>query len=117
MKRLIIILLCIFSTFNAFADEYDAVRIYEKQYVEYGVKAVDNLDEVREIQYLLVPAEVEDGSYSVNLTRIGNNLYQIDGTNLLIETQFCYEYCFGEEAVLIVRNYNGITIGKIVFVE
>ena len=38
--------------------------------------------------------------YRVNLTRKDRNLYKIDGTAFLVQTQYCFVFGYGEEAVL-----------------
>ena len=99
----------------AFADEYNVICIYEKQQVKYGVKAIDNFDNIQEVSYLLVPTKVDEGTYSVLLTRKDTNLYKIEGTDLYIETQFCFEICIMEEAVLVIHNYGDLSFGTVIF--
>jgi hypothetical protein len=38
--------------------------------------------------------------YNVNLTRKDSNLYKVDGTSFWVQTQYCYAYGYGEEAIL-----------------
>jgi hypothetical protein len=38
--------------------------------------------------------------YKVNLTRKDQDLYQVDGTAIWVQTQYCYVYGYGEEAAL-----------------
>jgi hypothetical protein len=38
--------------------------------------------------------------YKVNLTRKDRNLYKVDGTAFWVQTRYCYEYGYGEEAAL-----------------
>ena len=38
--------------------------------------------------------------YEVHLTRKDRNLYKVDGTSFWVQTQYCYVYGYGEEAVL-----------------
>lgn len=115
MKRLVILICLMVSATIALADEYTVVCVYEKQRVEYGVKAIDNLDNIQEISCLLVPTKVDEGTYSVLLTRKDTNLYKIEGTDLYLETQFCFEICIMEEAVLVIHNYGDISFGTVIF--
>lgn len=44
--------------------------------------------------------------YKVYITRSDNNLYLDSTTDLVIKTKYCYEYSYGEEAVLIYDKYS-----------
>ena len=44
--------------------------------------------------------------YKVNVKRTDSNLY-IDRTNkILIKTKYCYEYTYGDDAILIYDKYS-----------
>lgn len=49
---------------------------------------------------LVVCTEALAEKYSVNVTRKEQNFYRVDGTNLTIETRYCYAYAYGEESIL-----------------
>lgn len=54
--------------------------------------------------------------YAVDVKKIGDNLYQIIGTNICIETRYCYEYTgYSEEVVLIIESNYGYTKGEVIF--
>ena len=38
--------------------------------------------------------------YQVNLTRRDTNFYEVDGQKLFIRTKYCYQYGYGEEAII-----------------
>jgi len=40
------------------------------------------------------------GDYSVNITRVGSNVYRVTSTDIYIETRYCYEYVYYEDAIL-----------------
>lgn len=44
--------------------------------------------------------------YKVNVKRDDSNLYIDNSTGLVIKTQYCYEYTYGDEAVLIYEKYS-----------
>lgn len=50
--------------------------------------------------------------YSVRLTRKGQDLYKDENSSIYIQTQYCYEYCNYEEAILKSSGYG---YGKIIF--
>lgn len=43
--------------------------------------------------------------YKVNVKRVDQDLYKTDN-GLYIQTQFCYEYTFGDNAVLKFQQYS-----------
>ncbi len=54
-------------------------------------------------------------SYSITVTRECNDLYRIDGTSYYLKTRFCFEFAFGEQA--LIRNYSpaGYSKGELCF--
>jgi len=44
--------------------------------------------------------------YKVNVKRDDSNLYIDTSSNLIIKTKYCYEYTYGDEAVLIYDKYS-----------
>jgi hypothetical protein len=42
--------------------------------------------------------------YSVTVKRVEKDLYREAGSKLIIETRYCYEYSYGEDAIL---NWEG----------
>lgn len=45
--------------------------------------------------------------YQVSVTRKGANLYKVDGQQIFIRTNYCYEYAYGEEAILKAAGSTG----------
>lgn len=60
-----------------------------------------------------VPAEA--ASYNVNVTRIGQDFYSIDGNTTILHTAFCYEYAYSEGATLSMSGFSGAYDGAIRF--
>jgi hypothetical protein len=56
----------------------------------------------------------ESSDYSIRVKRIARDLYQIDNTSIYIKTRYCYEYSYGDEAILSYTGY-GYTKGKLYF--
>jgi hypothetical protein len=44
--------------------------------------------------------------YEVTVTRIGQDLYQDLTTGIVIQTQFCYEYVYYDDAILKYEQYS-----------
>lgn len=56
--------------------------------------------------------------YKVQVTRVDQDTYRIEGQGVFIKTAYCYEFATWEDAVVILKSQpvNGsIAIGKIVF--
>lgn len=49
------------------------------------------------------------GRYSVSVTRKASNTYKLDGKAIWVQTRYCYEYAYSEDAVL--------TAGQLVFLD
>lgn len=52
---------------------------------------------------LAVPISASSTSvdrFSVSVKRIEKDLYQVEGQRVIIETRYCYEYAYGEDAIL-----------------
>jgi hypothetical protein len=44
--------------------------------------------------------------YKVNVKRVDANLYKSTSDGLYIETRYCYEYTYGDDAVLKYEQYS-----------
>lgn len=69
---------------------------------------------------LLSNIAVASDTYKVQVTRKGQDIYQVEGqgNSVFIKTAYCYEYATWEEAILILDSpsFSGsIAIGKIIF--
>ena len=97
------------------SDKYDIVRFYELVDVDSGAKAMDTYGGLHEIKSLYLPTKIDEGRYTVNVTREDSNFYRICDTDLFIETRYCYEYATREEVLLNVTSNYGYTRGEIIF--
>lgn len=104
-------------TTSASAESYDIAGIYEKVELKTGSKVLDSYGNVKEAKAVYVPAKIDTGKYEVELTRIDSNFYQICGTNLYIETKYCYEYATRDDAILNVTSSYGYTRGEVIFLD
>ena len=99
------------------ANSYDIAGIYEKEDLKTGSKVLDSYGNIKDARAVYVPTKIDSGKYEVELTKIDSNFYQIYGTNLYIETKYCYEYATRDDAILnIISNY-GYTRGEVIFLE
>lgn len=94
MKKIFTILIFAFTTVFIYADEYTVEVILEKEDVSSYTYALDTYDDLTKVESILWPAKLDEGKYSVNITRKDADLYKIDGTDLYIKTKYCYEYCY-----------------------
>lgn len=56
-------------------------------------------------------------TYKVNVTRVDNDFYRIDGTATYIRTQFCYQYVYSEEVVIDYKSSATPIKGTITFLK
>jgi hypothetical protein len=54
----------------------------------------------------LVPS-ANAGTYEINVTRKGSNVYRVDGKSIIIQTRYCYVYGYSEESLLKTNGYGG----------
>ena len=56
---------------------------------------------------ILIPLSGWAGTYELNVTRKGQNIYRVDGKGVFIQTRYCYVYAYSEEAILRSTGYGG----------
>ena len=98
-------------------DTYDVVQVYEAVELKSGSKSIDSYGNVEDAKIVLVPTKLDEGKYSVELTKVDSNFYKIYGTDLYIETRYCYEYATRDDAVLIIESNYGYTKGEVIFLD
>lgn len=59
--------------------------------------------------------DINIGSYEVSVKKVGDNLYEIIGTDIFIKTSMCYEYAYHDDAILVYEYKYGYTKGKLIF--
>ena len=120
MKHLKVVVICFIFVVSAFAanaeSSYDIAELYSVIKPTSGTKAVGKYDKTIDVEYILTPTKADTGKYIVEVKKIGDNLYQIKGTDLCVETRYCHEWAsYSEEVVLIIESNYGYTKGKIIF--
>lgn len=100
---------------SASSSSYDIVEIYQEVRVDSGAKVIDSYGDLKDVKKLLVPTRLDNGKYTVKVTRIDSNIYQICDTNYYIQTRYCYEYATREEVVVSITSAYGYTKGEIIF--
>lgn len=121
MKRLIFIFLTLLITgVTSYAeDTYEIEYILERQELPKGSKCLDGYDNVKKVKYVLVPIELEKGTYEATIKRIDSNLYELKfgyDDVIYIETRYCYKYTsYGDKAILIVNDRYSYKKAKVVF--
>ncbi len=99
------------------SEAYTITKIYEKIELDRGSKVIDSWGNIEDAKAVLVPTEIDRGRYSVEITCISSNFYQICGTSLYIETKYCYEYATREEVLLNITSTYGYNLGDVIFFE
>ena len=122
MKRLIIIFFTVLITGMASyaEDAFEVENILERQELPKGSKCLDRYDNVKEVKYVLIPIELEKGTYEATIKRIDSNLYELRfgyDDAIYIETSYCYKYTsYGDKAILIVNDRYSYKKAKVVFI-
>lgn len=78
-------------------------------------KVLTKRGNIEDVDIILIPTKLDSGAYKVKLTRKESNLYKLEGTNVYIETKYCYEYATYQEVILKVTSSYGYTKGTILF--
>lgn len=99
------------------ANTYDVAQIYEAVELKSGSKSIDSYGNVEDAKIVLVPTKLDSGKYSVELSKVASNFYKIYGTDLYIETKYCYEFANRDDAVLIIESSYGYTKGEVIFID
>lgn len=53
-----------------------------------------------------IPALASAEYYKVNVKRVEQDLYKTTSGDLYIQTRYCYEYTYGDDAVLKYEDYS-----------
>jgi len=109
----------LFSPVSVGATDCEVKRIVQVDTDVPDVTVVTKSGEPVELRSLIegfvVPVRIDAGVYEVNVRRKASNLYEIQGKNLQIETRYCYQYSFGEDAILKITSASGWSVGKLIF--
>lgn len=65
------------------------------------------------VTFLIFPYIALADNYEVSVTRKGRNIYKVDGKDIYIQTRYCYEYVYSENAFLKMHGYTG----EIIFLD
>lgn len=57
-----------------------------------------------------------DKMFDITVTRVSDDLYAIDGTDLLVQTEHCYQYSYSQKAILSWK-YKGSYSNKLNFLK
>ncbi len=114
MNRFIFFVILFASSVSLNADStYQVEKIYQVVSLEYGTIALDRLGNTVDVSQLLVPADLDPGTYKVTVTRKAYNLYKIDGYDYYIKTSLCLELALSQTVYLEISGFSS----KITFVS
>lgn len=120
MRKIIIALtgvlvLTSFTENTNLSDECDVNEFYKAVEPDRNVKVLTTSGDIEEAELILVPTKMEEGTFKIEVTRKGSNIYKVEGTDYYVETRYCYEYATYEEAILKVESNYGYNKGTIIF--
>lgn len=110
-----IIILTSFNKKTELSDECDVAEFYKAVEPDSDVKVLTTSGDIEEVEIILVPTKMEEGTFKIEVTRKGSNIYKVEGTDYYIETRYCYEYATYDEAILKVESNYGYDKGTIIF--
>jgi hypothetical protein len=116
MKHLLIALSLVSLTAllsGAAPSSYNVMAVYQQVDVTDAVGYTRSGDFI-DLQMVLKKVRQNTGTYSVRLRRIDTGLYEVVGTSLYVQLQFCHEFGTQDAVLTISRNY-GYSLGKAEF--
>jgi hypothetical protein len=99
----------------ATTETCDVKGIFQPLDLPMGSVALSTVGDVQEVDQVLVPSKLGDGTYAVTVTRKGSNVYRVDLTSTYIVTRYCYHYGYSDKATLHWTAIGTIGSGKIDF--
>lgn len=114
-----LILVFVLSTgFLVSQETCDIGKFYSGEDVAFDdIKVLTSMGNVEEAEMILAPISLDVGKYDVTVTRVGDNLYKIDGDDIYIETRFCFEYSYSDNVLLVVDSSFGYDLGVLIFLD
>lgn len=110
-----VIALTSFTKNTTLSDECDVKEFYKAVEPDSDVKVLTTSGDLEEAELILVPTKMEEGTFKIEVTRKGSNIYKVEGTDYYVETRYCYEYATYDEAILKVESNYGYDKGTIIF--
>lgn len=95
------------------AESCDVRGVYSPIVLPFGTLASTTLGSLEEISEAYAPRKLDDGSYSVTVTRRSKDFYRVDGTEIYLTTRFCYHYGYSDKAVLRWQSLGSFGSGTI----
>lgn len=102
---------------NISSESYYVDKIYQSMSVDIGTLAKTTSGDIEEIEIIFVEKSLDPGTYSITITREGDDFYRIDGTDIYIKTRYCYEYYYSQDAILKISSYKGHNFGELIILE
>ncbi len=97
------------------SSKYDVKAVYVEVQSGNTYYATLSSGEGGRVERLFQKSNGQSGTFSVRLTRMSKDFYRVDGTSTYIETRYCYEYGYGNEATLTLYGYGGYSVGTVEF--
>lgn len=107
----------VFPSFQYNTESYDIENIYEEQSVDSGTLAKTSFGAIEEIEKIYLETEIDVGKYSITVTREDDNFYRIGVSDIFIQTRYCYEYSYSQDAILVIDSNYGYSKGQIIFID
>lgn len=116
---IVLVLIIVAPTPLASRDTCDIEAIYEMDTDVPDLMVLTKEGEIVDlseiVEAVLTPAQLKAGSYEISVTRRSQNLYEVDGNDLVIVTRYCHQHARRAEAVLEYRGPYGYSKGTLAF--
>lgn len=117
MSVLLLVLGLSFFSVTFGQKSYDIENVYTIQSAESGTKVITGTGNVVSASYILSPTQLDYGTYTVRVTRKGQDIYLVEGYGIIVETRYCYEYSYSQKAVLKIKSSYGYSLGELIFIK
>lgn len=97
------------------ADECEVANFYKAIEADSGVKVITTYGDLEDAEIILIPTQLDEGTYELEITRKESNIYKVEGTDYYIETRYCYEYATYDDVYQKVESNYGYTKGTVYF--
>ena len=85
-------------------NEFEIIGIYESVYLEQGSLVLDSFWNIAPVNKVLVPKELKSDTYQVQVSRITDNVYEVNLGQYYIRTRNCKLNLDAQKATITIGN-------------
>ncbi len=117
IANMVIVLFSFFAPVNneLKPDTCEIARIYQSTDIDKDAKVLTMNGSFSRATMLFEPYVLEKGEHNMNLTRKVKDLYNVEGTNIYIETRLCFNIGFKQPSKVVIEDVVGHKLGFVNF--